>query len=68
MSDSTLRCHVCGKDIPPADLESLRAITLLKKRYCRDCTEVVTATCKRPPARTTWRRRLVAGFSNLLQR
>jgi len=35
-------CHTCGRFIPPADFEKRRAVVLLKKRYCRVCTNAIT--------------------------
>jgi len=36
-------CHVCGRFIPVSDFEKRRAVVLLKRRYCRDCTDAITA-------------------------
>lgn len=42
MGDPAGDCQVCGRYIPPADFEKRRAVVLLKKRYCRDCTNAIT--------------------------
>ena len=36
-------CHVCGRFIPISDFESHRAVVLLKRRYCRNCCDAITA-------------------------
>lgn len=43
MGSSSSDCHVCGKFIPISDFEKRRALILLKRRYCRDCCDAITA-------------------------
>jgi hypothetical protein len=33
-----MTCHACGADIPLSDFEEHRAVMILRRRYCRDCT------------------------------
>ena len=42
MEEESANCQVCGRYIPPADFEKQRAVVLLKKRYCRVCTNAIT--------------------------
>lgn len=41
-------CHVCGRAVSTADLEKGRAVLLLKRRYCRDCADAISAGRRRP--------------------
>ena len=43
-------CSICARGIPLADLESQRALTLLKRRYCRHCTTMLDGARPKPPA------------------
>jgi len=52
MEQIVRHCHVCGKGIPLSDLESYRAIILLKRCYCPNCTTALETTLPRPPAST----------------
>lgn len=42
-------CCVCGRFIPSRDFSDLRAVVLLKKRYCRVCTHAITAGASSHP-------------------
>jgi hypothetical protein len=36
-------CHACEQPIPLADLEARLAVILMKRRYCRRCTQALAA-------------------------
>lgn len=41
MGQEIVYCSVCGDRITGADFEKLRAVTVLKKHYCRKCSKEV---------------------------
>jgi hypothetical protein len=38
-----MTCHACGDAIPISDFEEHRAVILLRRRYCRDCTALISS-------------------------
>ena len=67
MDSHSSACHVCGKFIPLSDFEKLRAVVLLKRRYCRDCTDAITAGASASTASSATHRK-VAGIGGLFAR
>ncbi len=45
-------CHVCGKGVLLSDLEAHRALILLKRCYCQNCTAALESALPRPPVST----------------
>ena len=58
MDHTERACYSCSVPIPSSDLEKSRAITVLKKPYCRACSDRI-ASCGLPRTQRFTRRILL---------